>query len=145
MNFKNWFQIDEDAEKRVQSIIDGEGFVMFFKKEGDIYGASEDSRIIFAKMKNPDEELPKDWDDDASFSAHNMNKILRGEPSEHVFRKKDFKELKVVDKDDVVQELKKDVKEDDKGSFVSSFKVIDIRSLLQDPDKAFNFVRTDER
>ncbi len=146
MNFKEWFQIEENAEERIKSLIDGEGYILFFKKDGNIFGADEDSRVVFAKIKNPDEEMPTNWEEEANFSAHNMNKMLRGEPGEHVFSKKDLKEMEVVDRETVLKDLKKDAKGLGDQAFPSKFKIIDIRSLLShDPDEAPNFVRADER
>ena len=145
MKFKKWFRIEESAEKSITSLIDGEGYILFFKKGDEIYGADEDSRIVFAKIKHPDEDMPSNWKEEANFSAHNLNKMLRGEPGEHIFGVKDLKELKVMDRDAVVEDLKKNVKDIDKQDSASKFKIIDIRSLLRgDPDEAPNFVRADE-
>lgn len=146
MSFKEWFRIDEDAEEKINSLIDGEGYILFFKKGDDTFGANEDSRVVFAKMKNPDDEMPTNWEEEASFSAHNMNKMLRGEPGEHVFSKKDLTEIKVMDRESVVENLKKEAKGLGDKAFPSKFKLIDIRSLLShDPDEAPNFIRADER
>lgn len=147
LNFREWFRTDENAEERINSLIDGEGYILFFKKDGDIFAADEDSRVVFAKMKNPDDEMPANWEEEANFSAHNMQKLLRGEPGEHIFSKKDLKEIEVVTRESVVEDLKKDVKDLGDNAFKPRFKIIDIRSLLGggDPDEAPNFIRADER
>jgi hypothetical protein len=100
---------DEHEQKigHVRSLIDGNGLLMFFRRNGSIYGAPEEGRIVFAKMKQPDEDTPQDWAKDASFTAFDLLKALGGdgEQSQCVFSHKDLADLEVVDRDSVEQEL----------------------------------------
>lgn len=143
----------EDCRHRVEQLIDEEGHVLFFKKDKEIFGATEDGRIVFAKMKNPDEELPKDWDDEANFSADNLNKKLKGEPAQHVFSKDDLKEIKVIDRDDAVDELHKEAEKLGDDAFPKRrMHILDLSKLFRgvpdvkpaDSGEAPNFVRADE-
>src|SRR5581483_4126086 len=73
----------EARHNKVKSIIDGKNLIMFFKKNGSIFGAPEESRIVFARMKNPD-ETPDDWDDEANFNAFDLIKALSGDATENL-------------------------------------------------------------
>ena len=144
--FRKWFHITEDAKEKVESMIDEGEYILFFKKDGDIFAASEDSRVAFAKMKNPDEEMPVNWEEEASFTADNMDKMIKGEPGQHVFSKKDMNEMKVMDRDKVIEELGKKAQSLGDDAFPrKGIKFIDIRSLFHhDPDQAPNFVQANE-
>ena len=136
----------EDCRHRVEQLIDEAGYVLLFRKDKEIFGAGEDGRIIFAKLKNPDEELPKDWKEEANFSADNLNKKLKGEPAQHVFSKDDLKEIKVMDRDDAIDELHKEAEKlGDKAFPRPQMHILDLSKLFKkDPDDAPNFVRADE-
>ncbi len=144
--FRNWFHITEDSKEKIESMIDEGEYILFFKKGGDIFAASEDSRVAFAKMKNPDDEMPVNWEEEASFTADNMDKMTRGEPGPHVFSKKDINEMKVMDRDKVIEELGKKAQSLGDDAFPrKGIKFIDIRSLFHhDPDQAPNFVQANE-
>lgn len=146
--FRQWFLTTEDAREKIESMIDEGGYILFFKKDGDIFASGEDSRIVFSKLKNPDDEedMPDNWVNDASFVAENMNKMIRGEPGQSVFYQKDIDEMKVIDRDKVIEELKKEAQSD--GAFPKkAIKFIDIRNLFKmqhDPDDAPNFSQSNE-
>lgn len=145
--FRKWLVMDEDAQGRVDALIDQSGHILFFKKDGDVFGATEDSRVIFAKMKNPDDDMPADWENEASFSADNLNKKIRGEPGQHVFHKEDFKNMEIIDREDAVKELKKEAQKAGDKMPDTKFRVLDLGQLFhqKDPDEAPNFVRADEK
>ena len=146
--FRKWLTLDEDAQGRVDALIDQSGLILFFKKDGDIFGATEDSRVLFAKMKSPDDDMPADWENEASFTADNLNKKIRGEPGQHVFSKEDFKKMEIIDREDAVKALKKEAKK--AGDEIPDTKfhhVLNLSKLFRqkDPDEAPNFVRADEK
>ena len=60
-NFRNLIEKwDESAcALQAQALIETNNLVLFFKKDKEIYGAPESSRVIFARMKNPKDE-PKE-------------------------------------------------------------------------------------
>ena len=102
---------EEDLENKVRSLIEGPNFVLFFKKGKDIYGAPEESRVTFARMKTDDEDMPDGWEDEATFMAVNLTKVVRNEGGHHsVFSNKDIKSIKVMDKEKVYKELLKEAK-----------------------------------
>jgi len=139
--------LQENAEEKINHLIDSNGYVLFFKKDDSIFGAGEDSRVAFAKMKNPDDDLPKGWEDEASFSADNLNKAIRGEPHQHVFHKNDLEKMSVIDREEVMKTLKKDTEKLGDDAFPARrVQVLDISKLFHhDPDDAPNFVRADEK
>ena len=112
--FRDWieladnFMLESEVDSKIDSLIDEQGIILFFKKDDDVYGCSEDGRVVFARIKNPDEDLPSGWEDEASFSAFNLNKMVRGEPGEHVLKKDDIEKLKVIEREEAVEELRKE-------------------------------------
>lgn len=102
---------DEAVEKekhtdKINSMLDASEFIMFFLKGGEVYGAPEMSRLIFAKMKDPDdEENSDDWAEEASFSGYVLKDALKGQETIRLFHQKDLKGLRVIDKDKAVQLL----------------------------------------
>lgn len=141
---------ESEFNSKIKSLIEGRGLILFFKKGDDIFGCSEDSRVLFAKMKNPedDEDLPKNWEDDASFSANNLSRAVRGETTQSIFSKKDLKEIKVIDKEEAesaLLELAKNLGDKAFPNGGATLKVLDLSRLFKpDPDEAPNFVRADE-
>jgi uncharacterized protein YozE (UPF0346 family) len=140
------YLVENEIDSRVNELI--APFVFFFKKENDIYGAGEDSRVVFAKMKHPDNDLPSGWKEEANFTAHNLKKSVGGEPSQNVFGSKDLKKIKILDKDKVSELLHKEVEKLGEKAFPKekkTFNLIDLsRFLKRDPDDAPNFTRADE-
>jgi hypothetical protein len=138
--FRKWLRLIEDEElDRLKSLIDGDGLVLFFKKDGNYFGAGEDSRVVFARLKNPDDETTDGWEEDANFVGVNLSKLAKGEPSQHVFGKDDIDDIKVVDRDEALDGLKgKTTGITVKMSTLSFFRV------PKDRDDAPNFIRADE-
>jgi hypothetical protein len=148
MDMWDEFLLDEEAAAKIESLIDSAGHILFFKKGNELFGAGEDGRVVFAKMKHPDEEMPKNWEEEASFSADNLNKVVRGEPPQHVFHKADLDEIQIMDREEVVESLRKEAEKlGDKAFPEPRIRVINFEKLLGrgDPDDAPNFVRADEK
>lgn len=142
MKFRNWFLSEEEGESNIRHLIDSQGLILFFKKDGDYFGAGEDGRIVFARIKNPDEDTPEGWEDEASFTASNLTKMLNGEPGQQVFNSDSIKKIKVVDVDDVVKNLKNHSSPSHKAS-MSIIRLMQ-RDGDHDRDEAPNFNRADE-
>lgn len=107
-NFSNFRQLidkwDEVKNKfNKKCLMEDNDIVFFFKKDKVIYGGSENSRLIFARMKNPEKEEIK-WSKDATFSAYNLEEE---KPSETVFNKKDLDKIKILDQEKAEKELDK--------------------------------------
>lgn len=93
---------DEHNEKKAKAdkILDGSNLILFFTKNKAVYGAPEESRLVFAKMKHPDEEVPENWANQASFSAFDLMRAMTGEKIENLFSCKDLDDIKVIDRDE---------------------------------------------
>jgi hypothetical protein len=103
-------EADEDHKRQIQTLLSTEEFVMFFKKDGSIYGGTEDSRLTFAKIKNPDEETSDEWVKDANFMAVNLTKALKGSKVHNLFSKKDVKTIEIIDREEAENLLLKQAK-----------------------------------
>lgn len=90
-----WDNIKEDFEKKCA--IEDNNLAFFFKKDGKIYGAPEQSRLTFAKMKNPNED-EKEFCADATFKGFDLDSK---EKKELIFTYKDLDDIEVVDKPDI--------------------------------------------
>jgi hypothetical protein len=133
---------DEEANK-IKHFADAHGLVLFFKKGDDYFGAGEDSRVVFARLKNPDDDVSDGWEDEANFSAINLTKLVKGDISQHIFNKDDIKNIKIMDQEKVTNALKGAGKKSQKP--FGSLRIIKIsHSSSSDRDDAPNFSRTDE-
>jgi hypothetical protein len=148
LKFRVWLDknqaLAEEESSKLKHFLDSQGLVLFFKKDKDYFGAGEDSRVVFARLKNPDEETPKGWEDEATFTATNLGKMVKGHPSTHVFDKDDIKKIKVVDKEQVIDSLKDTSHEG--GARINAIRIIKFGHFgtNHDRDDAPNFVRADE-
>lgn len=136
--------LQEEEDLNIKHLLDMQGMVLFFKKDKDYFGANEDSRVIFARMKHPDDETPSGWADEASFVAENLTKMIQGKPSQSVFSKSDLKSIKVIDRDEAIEHIKETAHES--GDDVGPVKTMKITRLIfkHDRDEAPNFIRADE-
>lgn len=94
-----------EKQSKVKSIIDGKNLIMFFKKGDSLFGAPEESRIVYAQMRNPDD----DWSmgDDANFNAFDLIQALNGNSAENVFSMNDLPQIDVITRDEVEDSLMK--------------------------------------
>lgn len=98
---------DQMTKDQIKQILDGGDFVLFFKKGNEVFASNEQSRVVFATMKNPDNELPKNWSKEANFMAIDLGKALEGYTVKKIFDKKDLKDIKIIDSEDMYQLLLK--------------------------------------
>jgi hypothetical protein len=131
---------EEEADK-IKNFADTHGLVLFFKKDKDYFGASEDSRVVFARLKNPDDEVSDGWEEEANFSAINLSKLVKGDVSQHVFSKSDIKKIKIMDQEKVIDALKGSGTDSPKP--FAALRIIKI-SAQHSRDDAPNFTRADE-
>jgi len=96
---------EEFVKNQIRTLLTGQDFVMFFKKDGAIYGCEEDSRLTFAKIKVPDEDSKGEWSKEANFLGVNLTKGLKGDRVHNLFSKKDIKSIEVIDKDEAEKTL----------------------------------------
>jgi hypothetical protein len=139
---------EERVKKSIDNLLDNQNFIMFFKKGKEVFGTGEDGRVIFAKIKHPDEETPAGWEKDANFSAVNLNKAAQGDPAQHVFDYKDMKIIKVIDRDKAAKILEKVANNLGEKAFPSQqrFKILDIGKMFpKDRNFAPNFIQAKEK
>ena len=95
----------KDAKQgKVKDIIDGKNLIMFFRKSNSLFGAPEDSRIVFARIMNPDTDdgpLPPD----AKFNAFDLIQALNGNAVQNVFSAADMPNMNVITRDDAENQL----------------------------------------
>ena len=98
----------EDERVRIGNHVDGHGLILFFKHGDDIFGAPEESRLVFAKMKTKEDEEDGDaWRHEAKFTALNLIQSLLGQQTQGMFGLKDLKKLHLMDREDALAELMK--------------------------------------
>lgn len=99
-----------EAEQSVNDLLDRHGLILFFKRGDDLYGAPEESRLIFAKLKSDDDDDPMTpgFRDEAKFMGINLLKSMFGGPEdsvENLFGQGDIPNIQVCDRDDAVQTI----------------------------------------
>lgn len=93
-----------EKQNKVKSIIDGKNLIMFFKKGDSLFGAPEESRIVYAQMRNPDD----DWNnEDANFSAFDLIQALSGNSTENIFSMNDLPQIDIITRDEIEDSLMK--------------------------------------
>jgi len=100
----------QEAEKSIHDLMDRHGMILFFKKGDDLFGAPEESRLVFAKLKNDepedDDPMMPGFRDEAKFIGINLLKSMFGSPEdsvENMFGNADIPNIHVCDRDDVVK------------------------------------------
>lgn len=137
------FLLEQDNENAIKNIIDNNELIFFFKKDKEYFGTGEDGRIVFAKMKNPDDAMPEGWEKEANFTVCNLSKMVKGEKSQNIFNYKNIKNIKVVDQEKIIKKLSSETAES--GKKISDMKItINKKNKKHDRDEAPNFTRTDE-
>jgi len=106
-----WDEASAVMKKRekIATLLGTNELVLFFKKNNEVYGSPEEGRLIFARIKNPEPGDEK-WVDEATFSASNLSKAIKGEEVEQIFGSKDLKDIKIMDEDTALTELAKQTK-----------------------------------
>jgi len=93
------YLVEEEEENKIDLLLNGQPFVMFFKKGKEVYGATEEGRLVFAKMKGDDED--EEWKKEANFMGINLTKALQGAKVHNMFSTKDLDKIKILDQEDV--------------------------------------------
>lgn len=101
------YQLALEAEKQqIGDVLDRQGCIMFFKRGDDLFGAPEESRLMFAKIKSPDDDVTDQWRQEARFLAINlMQSLMSGQPTQNLFSMADIPNLKLIDRDNAIEEL----------------------------------------
>jgi hypothetical protein len=99
-----WDDYLED-EGKVRTVMDGHNLILFFQKDGELFGAPEESRVTFARLKNPEPDDAPGFQDEASFIALNLIDALIGKMNQSVFGFKDLPKIKILDREDCEKKL----------------------------------------
>ena len=96
----------EDANK----FLDKDDFVFYFTKDDIVFVGTEDARMVFARIKSPDDETPKNWGKEASFMAVNAKQAIKSgsDNAQQIFNHNDMKNIKIIDKETAIDLLEKD-------------------------------------
>jgi len=128
------------SSDKITTMLEDNGFVLFFTKEKEVFGATEDGRLTFARMKNPDHDEPAKYMKEATFSATNLTKAVEGEQTKTVIGYRDLPQIKIISEDEAEKLLKKHAEKVD---------VTQIKSKLQpgsnDPNIPPNMTKVDEK
>lgn len=102
----------QEQEDKLNDIIDKHEIILFFNKDKDLFGAPEDSRVIFAKLKTDDDDEPMmpNFRQEAQFPAINLFKCMSGDDEnavQSVFSLKDLPKIKVCDRESAIEQMLK--------------------------------------
>ena len=93
-------QLISERKEKIKSMLDNGNLILFFSKDGEFFGCPEESRLVFAKIKNPDEDVTPAWADEAAFMAYNLSKALTvDEIPQRLFYKPDISNIEILDRD----------------------------------------------
>jgi hypothetical protein len=95
--FKNFIK----ENKKIEEYLYKNEYTFFFKYKKVIYAAKEEDRITFAEMKTNKEKL-KYYD----FPAYELKNITNENKKKKYFNKKNIKNIKVIQMEDAVKEIK---------------------------------------
>jgi hypothetical protein len=98
--------LENECKAAVKVLMNSGSFVFFFEFEKEIFGGSEDTRIVFATLKNPPKEMPKGWKEEASFMGVNLTTMSKeGNPTRRTFYNKDIKKINILEKKEAENKL----------------------------------------
>lgn len=104
----SFFLEKQERSAKINSYLDEKQYTFFFEYENEIYAATEDNRLVFAKIKCKDDDLPPDWKTEVKFLAIKLIPSLSGTESSKYFGFKELKKIKNLDKDEIVKKIIKD-------------------------------------
>lgn len=92
-----WEDAAEQKNTKLRLIIDNSDMLFFFRYKGNVYGTGENGRVIFAKMKDKqDDDNTKSWRKEASFTATNVCELAAGREVQNVFGDKECDQIDVI-------------------------------------------------
>jgi hypothetical protein len=117
-------------ENEIDELIKSQDLIFFFEKDKNIYGGTEENRVMFARMKNKsDKDAPLSLDEKPTFSAINIKRLIDSPPKffnatmkqiglthvnakdgstwklEKTFSEKDIKKIKIIDLEEIKEKL----------------------------------------
>lgn len=112
MDYWDQHLVQENRQNELNDLFDKHDFTLFFKKDKQIYGTPEDSRVLFAKLKAGDklDAMMAGKKEDIKFLAFNLTKAIKGkedESIENLFGKEDIDKIKVISREKAIKLLSK--------------------------------------
>lgn len=101
-------------ESKIDELMKSQDLIFFFKKGKNIYGGTEENRVMFARMKDKsDKSPPLSLDEKPTFSAINIKRLIdsptvSGDSSpklEKTFSEEDIKKIKIIDLKEIKEKL----------------------------------------
>lgn len=111
-SFRNFMDICL-KESKVDELIKSQDLIFFFKKGKNIYGGTEENRVMFARMKDKsDKSPPLSLDEKPTFSAINIKRLIGGcaendstSKLEKTFSEEDVDKMKIIDIKEIKEKL----------------------------------------
>lgn len=97
-DFRNIMDLWDEAtahqkkKNKLKDLIQGNGLILFFKKGKTVFGAPEESRLAFARLKEEGH--------DGTFIAFKLDDALKGKSVKEEFGKDQLSEIKIIDEDE---------------------------------------------
>ena len=107
-----WLETEKKEKDRapkldkIKTMLDANNFIFYFKRDNNIYAGPEESRVIFARMKNPEDDTNIE---DVNFLAIDLDRALEGERAETIMYFKDVPNIKIINRSTAEKELAKRV------------------------------------
>lgn len=102
LSFKEFRQNNQELEE----FLGKKEIILYFKFKNEVFGCSEEGRIIFSKLKTNDEEI-KNCKKEIKFNAFNLSKSTLENSVESNFNFKDLNNIEVINKEKIYKLLRK--------------------------------------
>ncbi len=99
-SFKDFCKITEENNDSEQNDL-----CVFFKKNGSVYGATEEGRITYARMKNPESKEDISWKKDAVLILYDLEK--ESEDKRIMIKSSEISKFDLISQDKAEKILKK--------------------------------------
>ena len=96
-----WDEATNNQKKKdkLKDLIQGNGLILFFKKGKTVFGAPEESRLAFARLKEEGH--------DGTFIAFKLEDALKGKSVKAEFGKDQLDEIQIIDREEAEKLLNK--------------------------------------
>lgn len=98
-SFKDFFNFEENNE------LEQNDLCIFFKKNGSVYGATEEGRITYARIKNPESKEDVSWKKDAVLILYDLEK--ESEDKRIMIKSSEISKFHLINQDEAEKILKK--------------------------------------
>jgi hypothetical protein len=99
-------------ESKIDELVKSQNLIFFFKKGKNIYGGTEENRVMFARMKDKsDKSPPLSLSEKPTFSAINIKRLINKHAEddlqkiEKTFSEEDVDKMKIIDIKEIKEKL----------------------------------------